>query len=916
MQPYRSERLRRLSRRPAAGHERRARTSSSWRRSSRPARGRRTTTTSATCTRGCCQRDARRDERQPRLALQGRELRHRARRPGRAPTARATGLTITRDNAFGVPHVYGTTRAGRDVRPRLRRRRGPPVLHRRPAPRRPRRAQLVRRRRGGQPPAWTREQWALAPYTEADLQRQADQLDDLYGDEGRAAAGRRGELRRGRQQVHRRGAGSTSRRCPASTPRSAGRSGPDPWKVTDIIATASLVGGIFGKGGGGELTQMELRQRRSSRATARGAGERLWREWAAYEDADAPTTVRGRRFPYQTPPKQPARGGIAIADAGSLRRDERRRRDGRRAAPRGARRARDGAARAGLLPPRRRACPTRCSSSRRGVGQRQAARRLRPADRLLLAADPHGAGRPRAGHRRARRGVPGREPLRPARPRPGLLVERDVGRPGHHRHVRASISASPAARAPTTRLDALPSSAASACRSRCSSATNRWSPTLADATPRRQRDAARASARSSASSSGRATISGKPVAYTRLRSTYMHEIDSALGFSDFNDPDEDARRARLPARGARRSATRSTGSTSTTATSRTSTRATTRSARAGVTGQLPMPARAASGAASTPSAAPPPTRRSPSTRRRSTASRTSRRGTTSRRAATRARTRTSSPRSSARRCSTRRSRRGSPARAKIDLPGLVEAMGEAATTDLRAEQVLPLALQVIGTPARSESSPTPSPSCATWVADGLAPARPRRRRRATSTPRRSASSTRSGRAGCAPSSSPRWATELFDQLERRARARQRRPTTAATTWARPTRTGWYGYAAKDLRRVLGRQGARAVLQALLRRRPARALPDRAARRAARRAGRTADPATLYADDAVQRRAGKPRRPGLLRRDRLPPDRRRHPADDRLAEPARPTSRRSRSGGTGRGRSCARAGPAPSRCSAR
>ena len=28
----------------------------------------------------------------------------------------------------------------------------------------------------------------------------------------------------------------------------------------------------------------------------------------------------------------------------------------------------------------------------------------------------------------------------------------------------------------------------------------------------------------------RATIDGKPVVYTNLRSTYMHELDSALGF--------------------------------------------------------------------------------------------------------------------------------------------------------------------------------------------------------------------------------------------------------------------------------------------------------------------------------------------------------------------------------------------------
>jgi acyl-homoserine lactone acylase PvdQ len=34
----------------------------------------------------------------------------------------------------------------------------------------------------------------------------------------------------------------------------------------------------------------------------------------------------------------------------------------------------------------------------------------------------------------------------------------------------------------------------------------------------------------------RATIAGKPVAFTKLRSTYMHEVDSALGFADFNTP--------------------------------------------------------------------------------------------------------------------------------------------------------------------------------------------------------------------------------------------------------------------------------------------------------------------------------------------------------------------------------------------
>jgi hypothetical protein len=36
----------------------------------------------------------------------------------------------------------------------------------------------------------------------------------------------------------------------------------------------------------------------------------------------------------------------------------------------------------------------------------------------------------------------------------------------------------------------------------------------------------------------RGTVGGRPVLFTSLRSTYMHEVDSARGFSDFNDPNK------------------------------------------------------------------------------------------------------------------------------------------------------------------------------------------------------------------------------------------------------------------------------------------------------------------------------------------------------------------------------------------
>ena len=51
---------------------------------------------------------------------------------------------------------------------------------------------------GGAPSnrAMDRAQWQLAPYTEADLQRQIDSADELYGARGRAGRRRRQRVRR------------------------------------------------------------------------------------------------------------------------------------------------------------------------------------------------------------------------------------------------------------------------------------------------------------------------------------------------------------------------------------------------------------------------------------------------------------------------------------------------------------------------------------------------------------------------------------------------------------------------------------------------------------------------------------------------------------------------------------------------
>ena len=65
--------------------------------------------------------------------------------------------------------------------------------------------------------------------------------------------------------------------------------------------------------------------------------------------------------------------------------------------------------------------------------------------------------------------------------------------------------------------------------------TESWHPTIVDSTP-----AGKVTFQVQRTAYGlviaRARVHGRPVAYTNLRSTYMHEIDSALGFEMLNDP--------------------------------------------------------------------------------------------------------------------------------------------------------------------------------------------------------------------------------------------------------------------------------------------------------------------------------------------------------------------------------------------
>ena len=225
-------------------------------------------------------------------------------------------VTIVRDKGFGVPHVYGRDRDGAMFG--LGYAAAEDRLFFMDALRNAGRGKLSSFA-GGANAAQDRDQWEVAPYTEADLERQtkpppgfpADLAATIASDADNYIAGINRYITEAKLDPT---------KMPGEYAALGHPQGPEPWRRADLVAAASLVGGIFGRGGGNEIAWTEVKHALDARFKKLKRAKGVFKDFRAAEDPEAPTTIfrSGKRFTYQAPPKKLAKGSRAIYRRGSL----------------------------------------------------------------------------------------------------------------------------------------------------------------------------------------------------------------------------------------------------------------------------------------------------------------------------------------------------------------------------------------------------------------------------------------------------------------------------------------------------------------------------------------------------------------------------------------------------------------------
>lgn len=465
-----------------------------------------------------------------------------------------TDVTITRDKATGVPHIVGTTRSGTEFGAGYAA--AQDRLWLMDVFRHVGRGELTSFAGGAAANQSLEQQfWQAAPYTEADLKTQVDDI---------AASGPRGAQALTDAQSYVDGINSyidkakpgryfpgeydlTGHIDPITNAGSI-----DHFQLTDMIAIASVIGALFGSGGGGEVqSALSLEAAQAQYGTAEGT--KVWESFRERNDPEAVQTLHdGQSFPYAGAPADPQ--GTAMPDPGSVTTEpvvydrtgsaagELRSADHRpaRTPVRAPARLKslqgvfdDGVLPADLLSNPRKGMSNALLVSGAHTASGHPVAVFGPqtgyfAPQLLMLEELQGPGISARGAAFA-----------------GLSLYVELGRGQDYAWSATSAEqdvtdtyavplCDPAGGTPTTADNAYLH------QGTCTpfealERTDSWSPTLADST-------AAGSYRMQMYRTDyglvidRATVDGKPVAYTSLRSSYMHEADSIVGFQMLNDP--------------------------------------------------------------------------------------------------------------------------------------------------------------------------------------------------------------------------------------------------------------------------------------------------------------------------------------------------------------------------------------------
>ncbi|MEU7060817.1 penicillin acylase family protein [Streptomyces sp. NPDC046197] len=435
-------------------------------------------------------------------------------------------VTIVRDTKAGVPHITGTTRYGTEFGAGYAA--AEDRLWLMDVFRHVGRGQLTSFAGGAAANQGLEQQfWRNAPYTEADLQAQIDNAVAHNGARGQQALADANAYLAGINAYI--DASDSGRYFPGEYVLTGHKNAItnagtiDHFKITDLVALGSVVGALFGAGGGGEVNNaLSLLAAQAKYGVAEGT--KVWDSFRERNDPEAVLTVHdGRSFPYASKPHSPQ--GEALPDAGSVTSEP-------LVHDRTGSAAGSAATSASATADR-----TALGSARRGMSNA-----LVVSGKYTASGHPIAVFGPQTGYFA-----------------PQLLMLQEIQGPGISArgasfaglsmYVELGRGQDYSWSATTSGQDIIDTYAVELCQDdyhylfhgTCTAMDkieqrNAWSPTVADGTA-----AGSYTMRVWRTKYGpveyRATVGGKKVAYTTLRSSFLHEADSIIGFQMLNDPD-------------------------------------------------------------------------------------------------------------------------------------------------------------------------------------------------------------------------------------------------------------------------------------------------------------------------------------------------------------------------------------------